>query len=216
MAFNGRNAGSLQWSHFRENPTNFSTSVARWVRDSFSGRTDAPEVRCDLQTDTQDDYSNPPAHVRRGLIMKVHIWQIKLKGWGCDSCKVKPVKVAYHWQRPNESPVYVPQRTVKGHTAGPCRQLGWSSKIVFLFIIIEVFTVSRVTFTVNYYQKCLLCSSCIVFLRLPLCMCVKDTQCMYILCFASTECYTVQCTYLFAKIRFTYSSKEGCCIAIPS
>ena len=36
----------------------------------FSGRTDAPEVRCDL-TDRQthtDDYSNPSAHVCRGLI----------------------------------------------------------------------------------------------------------------------------------------------------
>ena len=33
----------------------------------FSGRTDAPEVRCDLQRQT-DRQDNPPAHARRGLI----------------------------------------------------------------------------------------------------------------------------------------------------
>ena len=66
MAFNGGSAGSLQRSGFRENPTIFLTSVARSV---FSGRTDAPEVRCDLtdrHTHThRHNYSNPPAHARR-------------------------------------------------------------------------------------------------------------------------------------------------------
>ena len=44
----------------------------------FSRRKDTPEVRCDLtdrhthtHTHRQDDYSNPPVHARRGLIMKV-------------------------------------------------------------------------------------------------------------------------------------------------
>ena len=36
----------------------------------FSGRIDAPEVRCDLNRHTHEDrhnYRNPPAHARRGL-----------------------------------------------------------------------------------------------------------------------------------------------------
>ena len=39
---------TLERSGFKENPTNILTSVPRWVHDSISGRTDAPEVRCDL------------------------------------------------------------------------------------------------------------------------------------------------------------------------
>ena len=61
MAVNGGSAGSLQRSGFRENPTNFLPSLPAEYVTAFSGRTDAPEVRCDL-TDTQTDrpnYSNP-------------------------------------------------------------------------------------------------------------------------------------------------------------
>ena len=71
MAFNGGSAGSLQRSGFRENPINFSTSVARWVRDSIfrTNRRSRGEMWLkERQTDRHDDYSNPPAHARRGLI----------------------------------------------------------------------------------------------------------------------------------------------------
>ena len=52
MAVNGGSAGSLQRSDFRENPTNFWPSLPAEYVTAFSGRTDAPEVRCDL-TDTE-------------------------------------------------------------------------------------------------------------------------------------------------------------------
>ena len=54
VCFQRSSAGSLQRSSFRENPTNFLTFVACWVRYSISGQKDAPEVRCGL-TDRQTD-----------------------------------------------------------------------------------------------------------------------------------------------------------------
>ena len=60
--YNGGSAGSRQRSGFRENPTNFLTFVSAEYVTAFSGRTDAPEVRCDLtdrHTHTHDNYSNP-------------------------------------------------------------------------------------------------------------------------------------------------------------
>ena len=75
--FQRRSAGSPQRSGFRENPTNFLTFVTRWVRDSIfrTNRRSKGEMWLNRQTDThthththtQDDYSNPPAHARRGL-----------------------------------------------------------------------------------------------------------------------------------------------------
>ena len=56
--FNSESAGSLQLSGFRENPTNFLIFVVAKHVTVFSGRTDAPEVRCDLtdrHTDTHTD-----------------------------------------------------------------------------------------------------------------------------------------------------------------
>ena len=56
-----RGAGSLQRSRFRENPTNFLTSFARWVCDSIfrTNRRSKGEFWLNRQTDTQNDYSNP-------------------------------------------------------------------------------------------------------------------------------------------------------------
>ena len=54
MAFNRGNTGSLQQSDFREKPTFFLSLLLAEYVTVFSGRTDAPEVRCDLtQTDRQ-------------------------------------------------------------------------------------------------------------------------------------------------------------------
>ena len=81
MAFNGGSAGSLQRSGFRENPTSFSPSVARWVHDSIFRTNDAPEVRCDLTWKNGSRQStihigicrvqpNTPGHSRR----QEHYW----------------------------------------------------------------------------------------------------------------------------------------------
>ena len=53
-------------------PQIFGPSLLAEYVTVFSGRTDTPEVRCDLthtHTHRQTNYSNPPAHARRGLIM---------------------------------------------------------------------------------------------------------------------------------------------------
>ena len=73
MAFNGGSARSLQQSSFRENPTNFLTFVARWVRDSIfrTNRRSRGEMWLNRHTHRQTDYSNPPAYARRGLTRQI-------------------------------------------------------------------------------------------------------------------------------------------------
>ena len=69
MAFNGGSAGSLQRSVSEKTPQFFWPPLPAEYVTVFSGRSDAPEVRCDL-TDRQThrpNYSNPPVHACRGI-----------------------------------------------------------------------------------------------------------------------------------------------------
>ena len=72
MAFNGGVLGLRNGAVSEKTPQIFRPPLPAEYVTAFSGRKDDPEVRCDLtdrQTDRHDDYSNPPAHVQRGLKM---------------------------------------------------------------------------------------------------------------------------------------------------
>ena len=75
MAFNGAALDLSNGAVSEETLQFFGPPLPAEYVTVFSEQTDPPEVRCDL-TDTQTDrpnYSNPPAHARRGLIkMKWH------------------------------------------------------------------------------------------------------------------------------------------------
>ena len=100
MAVKKESAGSLQPSGFRENSTNFLTSVAHWVRDSIFRMNwrSRGEMWLNRQTDTHTDTHRPncgngPVHVRWGLI---HVSQYKCYPAHTDMCLVSREKPWTH------------------------------------------------------------------------------------------------------------------------